>query len=300
MTVRLAEVEARIAGAAQIGTVVGALRGVAAARVQQARGAAEGVRAYTAVVGQALAEAVALLPVAGAAPLRRGRGVLIIFTAEHGFVGALPERMLEEAEPYAGAGALLYCLGARGVALAEARGWKLAWTSPMAAQIGAATSIASEVAERLYAEFLRGAVTSVEVLHPCAASDGRVATERRRLLPLDLVRFRRPTGAAEPPLVQLPPARLAEMLVGEYFLAELARATLEAFAAENAARLQTMQSARSNIDRRLDELRGEEGRARQEAITGELLDVLAGTLADGVSSTWEPPAPARATATGGG
>lgn len=278
MTDRLAAVEQHIAGISQLGSVVGAMRGVAAARVQQTRRAIEGVRAWTTIIEDGLAEAVALLPRDGAPAARRGREVLVLFTAEHGFVGALPERMLSAAVPDRAAGALLYCLGARGVTLAEAGGWKPAWTGPMATQLGATTDIASRVAETLYDVFVRGEATSVEVLFPQASPDGRVEPERRRLLPLGLDRFRRPAGG-ERPLTYLPPARLVELLVGEYFLAELARAALEAFAAENAERLRTMQAARTNIEHRLDALRQDERRARQDAITGELLDLVSGAMA---------------------
>jgi F-type H+-transporting ATPase subunit gamma len=280
VTGRLAAVEEHIAGVVQLGTVVGAMRGVAAARVQQARQVVEGVRSWTAIIEAALAEAVALLPADGAATRRRGHEVLVLLTAEHGFVGTLPERMLDAAAPDLSAGAVLYCLGSRGAALAEARGWQPAWSSPLATQIGAATTVASRVAETLYAAFLGGETARVDVLFPVVGAEGAVSPRRRPLLPLALDRFRRP-GALERPLTYLPPARLVELLVGEYVMAELARAALEAFAAENAERLRTMEAARTNIDRRIDTLRGEERRARQEAITDELLDVLIGTLGAG-------------------
>lgn len=276
MTERLAAIEQHIASVAQLGTVVGAMRGVAAARMQQTRRVIEGVRAWTAIIEGGLAQAVALLPPGGAPSVGRRRVVLVLFTAEHGFVGTLPERMLAAAAPDREAGALLYCLGARGGALAEAAGWAPRWTGPMATQIGAATDIAARVAETLYDAFLEGAATQVEVLYPFATPEGRVEPQRRRLLPLDLARFRRAGSAGGRPLTYLSPGRLVELLVGEYFLAELARAALEAFAAENAERLRTMQSARTNIENRLEDLRGTERRARQEEITTELLDVVAG------------------------
>lgn len=280
MTGRLAAVEEHIAAVVQLGAVVGAMRGVAAARVQQARQVIEGVRSWTAIIDDALAEAVALLAPDGAAVRRRGKGALVLLTAEHGFVGILPERMLDAAAPDLAAGTELYCLGSRGAALAEARGWHPVWTSPLATQIGAATGIANHTAETLYAAFLAGGATRVDVLFPAVGADGSVAPVRRPLLPLALDRFRRPKGH-ERPLTYLPPARLVELLVGEYVVAELAHAMLEAFAAENAERLRTMEAARTNIDRRVEMLRGEERRARQETITSELLDVLAGTLATG-------------------
>ena len=61
--------------------------------------------------------------------------------------------------------------------------------------------------------------------------------------------------------------------------AALARAALESFAAENWARLETTHAAQNNIDRRLGELRRRERSLRQDEITTELMDVVAGASA---------------------
>ena len=101
---------------------------------------------------------------------------------------------------------------------------------------------------------------------------------RKPILPIDLGAFRAPrTGP--PPLTNLPPRRLIAQLVGEYVFAELALAALESFASENAARLETMASARLNIDQKLDELTGQERLLRQEQITAEVQEVTSGALA---------------------
>ncbi len=57
-----------------------------------------------------------------------------------------------------------------------------------------------------------------------------------------------------------------EQLVGEHVFAELALAALESFAGENAARLATMESARLNIDQKLEQLTSQEQLLRQDQI----------------------------------
>jgi F-type H+-transporting ATPase subunit gamma len=52
---------------------------------------------------------------------------------------------------------------------------------------------------------------------------------------------------------------------------------MESFASENAARLETMSAARRNIDEVLERLTARERQLRQEAITAELLDIVAGS-----------------------
>jgi F-type H+-transporting ATPase subunit gamma len=69
---------------------------------------------------------------------------------------------------------------------------------------------------------------------------------------------------------------LFSSLVGQHLFGALYRALAESLAAENAARLASMQAAEKNIDERLDDLTKRYHQQRQNAITEELLDVTAG------------------------
>lgn len=89
-----------------------------------------------------------------------------------------------------------------------------------------------------------------------------------------------------PPLHHLDARTLAEQLVTEVVLAELARIAMGALAAESSARMQVMSAARDNIERKLADLQRAEHRARQEQITTELLDLITGVEAS--SSTDAP------------
>ena len=60
MTERLSDVVARIGSVRQLSSVIGAMRGIAAARAREARERVEGVRAYAATVGAAIGQALAL------------------------------------------------------------------------------------------------------------------------------------------------------------------------------------------------------------------------------------------------
>jgi F-type H+-transporting ATPase subunit gamma len=73
--------------------------------------------------------------------------------------------------------------------------------------------------------------------------------------------------------------RLFSCLVRQYLFVVLARAFAESLASENASRLAAMQSAERNIAERFDELQAQVHQQRQMAITGELLDIVAGFAA---------------------
>ena len=61
------------------------------------------------------------------------------------------------------------------------------------------------------------------------------------------------------------------------------------YAAENEARMQAMIAARSNVERKLDELTASYRNLRQEEITAEIIELSAGTLASTDSVAHERP-----------
>jgi len=108
---------------------------------------------------------------------------------------------------------------------------------------------------------------------------------RQRILPLDqewLVRFReKKWPSACLPQAGLPPAELFSQLFRQYLFAALYRAFAHSMASENAARLAAMQAAEQNILDLQEDLQAEFRETRQNAITTELLDIIAGFEASG-------------------
>ena len=76
MTERLSDVMARIGSVRQLSSVIGAMRGIAAARAREARERVEGVRAYARTVGAAIGQALAFVEGGAGAPRTRdGTGI---------------------------------------------------------------------------------------------------------------------------------------------------------------------------------------------------------------------------------
>ena len=91
-----AEVQARLATVSGFGGLVNAMRGMAAARAQQARTLIAGVNTYADTVAQAMAQVLSLLPPDQAPDARAGlpgsaaaraQGLCLVFGAEQGFNG---------------------------------------------------------------------------------------------------------------------------------------------------------------------------------------------------------------------
>ncbi|MEZ4241934.1 MAG: F0F1 ATP synthase subunit gamma [Myxococcota bacterium] len=222
---RLSDLVARIGTVRELGEVFGALRALAASHAQQADAAMAGITAYAAGVGRAMGTALGLVPPA-AAPAERA--LVIAFGAELGFCGAFDERVLQAVPDGA-----LWTVGRRLTAHATERGHAVAASWPMATRPEAVLDVARRLAARLYEEAVP---TPPRVTLLFTGPDG---VEQLSLLPYDPAAF--PGSGEDPPLVQVDPAELLARLVDEYVLAELARAAMASFAAENAARLRTLQ-----------------------------------------------------------
>ncbi|MCA9795216.1 MAG: F0F1 ATP synthase subunit gamma [Candidatus Eremiobacteraeota bacterium] len=92
---------------------------------------------------------------------------------------------------------------------------------------------------------------------------------------LDSLR-KRPWQARCLPMFRGDRPTLTASLVRHWIFLSIYRGLAYSLAAENAARLASMQVAEKNIQERLDELRGEFHSLRQNAITDELLDIVSG------------------------
>ncbi len=172
---------------------------------------------------------------------------------------AHPQQMLEPVEAFA-----------RGVSFAAAR------------------ELASRAAER----YIAGEVDAVWLVGNRFVSVLQQRVERRLLLPI-LPAEPAPAGrdrlahapAAEPlrPAggfsFDQPPARVLAALLPRYLETLIYRALLESFAAEHAARMNAMDTASHNAADMIDSLTLNLNRARQAAITKEIIEVVSGAAA---------------------
>ncbi|CAK0765906.1 ATPase [uncultured Gammaproteobacteria bacterium] len=282
---RLAELQGRIANLGELQDIMGAMRALAALRLQQAQTALPGIRRYTEVVDDGLVQAIGLLG-AGGGGGGRGRGrpqadgpaAVIAFTSEHGFAGAYNEHVLDRVAPLlAGDGHQLLVVGSRGRLKADERSWKVSWWRPMATHLDGVIEVARRLAEQLYHVMAHSRLERVLLVHGRNTGGAGWKVGSETLLPFDSEGKRRRDMVA--PLIQLDPADLFNKLVEEYVFTRLMHAAMESFASENGARLAAMEAAHDNIEIKLDALTLQARQQRQEEITTELLDVVTGAMA---------------------
>lgn len=78
------------------------------------------------------------------------------------------------------------------------------------------------------------------------------------------------------PMYNIPAGELFNKIISQYFYISLYRAFIESMASENASRLIAMRKAEQNIEEQLEELDAQFNKQRQDSITEELLDIVAG------------------------
>ena len=275
---RVAEIEGHIRGMAELLDIVGAMRSLAGMRRQEAQRALLGVRRYADAMAAAVTDALRLAapaPTATAAPARRA---LVVFMAEHGFVGSFNERLIEAARRRLEPDDALLVVGSRGGAQAAERGLAPGWVTAAATRTAAAVGTTRRLAAELYRRVARGEIDAIEMIYAADHGGHAPEIEWQRILPVDTAALRA-TARGPEPLHNLRPTALLETLVAEYVFALLAEAAVESIATENATRFSTMEAAHDNIGRKLDELRQSAREARQAEITTELVDLVTGAEA---------------------
>ena len=281
MNDRARDVETRIRAVAQIDAVIGAMRGIAAARMRDAQRRLDGVRDCAATVGAAIGAALALAGNGnggGAAPPPRGAPaavrIVVALGTQQGFVGPFNERVIARAAAGTVGGGTLLVVGERGAAAAEAQGVEVAWRAPMIAHADAAGALAAAVADALFTRLGDARAVRLSVVHALPGTSASPPIVERVLLPFEFGRFAAAPRAAAP-LVTLAPRQLLIRLADEYLYMELCEALLLSFAAENDARMRAMAAAHQHVRDRLGELTGRFRRLRQEEITAEINELVA-------------------------
>lgn len=276
----------RVASMSDLMDIIGALRALAGIRVQEAQATLQGIRLYSNSIANALGQAANLLDSDETKSLVGLKGqayahdkLLIVFMSEHGFVGNYNQILIKRTEQETHkTGEKIFILGSRGIATATEHGLIMDGGTPMITHQASVLKLARTLSHEVYRRIAIDNIHRVSLVF--ARSESMIASDItvRTLLPLDLRHFE--SGLSKvAPLHTLPSHDLVERLAEEYVVAELAHVITEALASENGARLKTMDKAHINISDKLDDLKHLEHQIRQDQITIELLEIIAGAEA---------------------
>jgi F-type H+-transporting ATPase subunit gamma len=205
---------------------------------------------------------------------------LILITSDRGLCGAYNSALIRHAEAYlrdqAGRQVSWTIVGRKGVDHYRRRSATIAQRH---VQIpGPSMTLAQEIARNAATEFAEGRVDRVELLYASFRSALSNVPTLETLLPVN-VEEPSETAPTLEPILEPDRAALLERLLPQFVEVRIYRALLEAAASEQGARMTAMDSASSNAAKMIFSLTLAMNRARQAAITKELMEIVSGAEA---------------------
>lgn len=282
----LKDIRRRITSVQKTQQITSAMRMVAAAKLRRAQDAILAARPYADRMRDTLTE-VAASQAEVQHPLLEARKPvkrleLVCAVSDRGLCGAFNTNVLKRTQAELAAregdleGVSLTLVGSKAVDFFRRRRPEL--VSKQITGIGRVEyGHAQELAEHVSARYLGGEVDEVLLIHSEFVTTMTQRPEVVRLLPFV------PEGDVGegklPYKIEPSPEKLLEVLVPKALEVAIFRALLETQAGEHAARMTAMESATRNTEELIDRLTLQYNRARQAAITKELVEIVSGAEA---------------------
>jgi F-type H+-transporting ATPase subunit gamma len=285
----LKTIRKRIGSVKNTQKITRAMKLIAAARLRKSQDAIIAARPYSLALEQVIAE-VANYAGRESHPLLQARGersaVLVVLTSDRGLAGGFNSQLIRRSEALMRTELASYesvklrLIGKKANAYFARRGAPIASFRP-APTHATALDVARESANEVVADFLDEgkAVDRIFLVYnefKSAISQRPVAKQLLPIQPAEMA-----AGAPRSGDFVYEPSKqvLLEHLVPLYVQNQLFRAALESIASEFGARMSAMDSATRNAGQMIDRLTLVYNRARQAAITKELLEIIAGAEA---------------------
>ena len=282
----LRDIRRRITSVKNTQQITSAMRMVAAAKLRRAQEAIEAARPYAERMRSTLEEVAASQAEVEHPLLEEREKVraleLVVVTSDRGLAGAFNNNVLKHSDALlaqredGSVKVSLTLLGKKGGDYYRRR---------RADQISHSESVgvvayadAARAADRLARRFAEGEVDEVFLVYSEFVSTLSQVPRTVRLLPFSAQTVE-DGEPASPHTIEPSPERLLGTLVPKAVEVEVFRALLENQAGEHAARMAAMESATRNTEELIERLTLEYNRARQAAITKELVEIVTGAQA---------------------
>ena len=258
-----------------------AMKQVAAAKIRRADTLQKQSRPYADAIGAMLRDLIANVGSIDHPFMKEGRAgapeAVILMTADKGLAGSFNANLIRTAETHSREHQSLafYAVGVKGRNAVRRQPGETLQFWPLAQ--GDMFAVARELAERVTDDFINGRIRSVTLIAPKLINTMTQRPEIRPLLPITAPDEKRETsGAVE---FEPSPEFVLGRLLPKYLEFTLYSAMLETNASFYAAQLVAMSNATDNAKKLIDENTIEMNKARQAAITKEILEIVGGAEA---------------------
>jgi F-type H+-transporting ATPase subunit gamma len=260
-----------------------AMKQVAAAKIRRAEALQKQSRPYADAMGAMLRDLIANVGTVDHPFMKPGRAGapagVILMTADKGLAGSFNANLIRAGEAHARENGDLvwYSIGIKGRnALRRQRGETLQFW-PLAQ--GDMYANAVELAQRASNDFIAGRIGSLTLISSKFVNMMLQRPEVRPLLPITAERGEEPRGARGAVEFEPSPEFVLGRLLPKYLEFTVYSAMLETNASFYAAQLVAMNNATDNAKKLIDQNTVEMNKARQAAITKEILEIVGGAEA---------------------
>lgn len=268
-------------------SIVTTMKALSAVSIHQYEQAAEALQDYSRTIELGLVAALrGGRPPTPARAAAKGRTLVVVFGSDHGLCGRFNHEVVRfvgndlNKRGIANDTAEHLVAGARAMGLLETAGATIRAVYPLPGTVAGLTQTAYAILRSIDERRAEAPVARVLLYHNRRTAESTADPRGGQLWPLDPRWLERLAGRNWPsralPAVTLEAATLLAALVRQQLFIGLFRAGAESAASEHATRLSAMQAAERNIEERLGEMNTAFRHKRQETITAELLDVVAG------------------------
>lgn len=259
-----------------------AMKQVAAAKIRRAEALQKQSRPYADAIGAMLRDLIANVGSIDHPFMKAGRegapGGVILMTADKGLAGSFNANLIRSAEIHGRENPNLawYAVGIKARNALRRQGRETLQFWPLAQ--GVMFDTAQELAQRVTADFIEGRIASITLVAPKLVNMMTQRPEVRQILPIaaDQSEKKATAGSVE---FEPSPEFVLGRLLPKYLEFTLYSAMLETNASFYAAQLVAMNNATDNAKKLIDENTVEMNKARQAAITKEILEIVGGAEA---------------------
>ena len=280
----LKNIRSQIKSVTSIQKVTKAMKMVAAAKLRKSQENMEKARPYSKRLKNLIADLIhdvdrSLMPLLEKHSENKSVGFVIV-TADRGLAGSFNTNIIKKAEKEIAKigknNAKLFCIGKKGYEHFNKRDYNIInhykdfWMTLNYNQ-------AIEIGNNIIGEYINKNIDSIYVVYNYFKNVGSQELIHEQLLPLD---FEKNEEMKNSDIIYEPSkVEIVKSLVPKYFNTQIWQYLLESFASEQAARMLAMENATENAKDMINDLNLEFNKARQTAITTEMLEIVGGAEA---------------------
>ena len=282
----LKDIRNQIKSVKSIQKVTKAMKMVAAAKMRRAQENMEQARPYTAKLSNMLNSLIpeidrSILPeLESRAEINHK--LFVIVTADRGMAGAFNSNVIKVSkkaiDDFGKDKTSLICIGKKSMSYFKIRNYNIIgeyidfWS-----ELG--FQHAMKMGEEIISYFISGNVDDVQVIYNEFINVGKQVVQIEKFLPLIYDNKEEPSSIMSDRIYEPSKESVIKGMVPKYLNTKIWQYLLESFASEQAARMLAMENATTNADDMIKDLTLKFNKARQSAITTEMLEIVSGAEA---------------------